>query len=188
MDKRRVILVTDGDEVARHAVETAVAQVGARCISLSAGNPTQLTGSEIAEQVMKAAHDPVVVMFDDNGNRKQGFGERALKLLAAYPQFRVIGAIAVASGAHSKRGINVNFSINRYGKKVDTGVDKQGYDTSETRVFGDTVEVLNEIDVPLIVGMGDPGKMDGLDDPGKGSPITTKALREIIENYKTQEN
>ncbi|MDF2876370.1 MAG: Stage sporulation protein, partial [Sporomusa sp.] len=38
--KIRVILVTDGDRVAQHAVENIGASLGLRCISASAGNPT----------------------------------------------------------------------------------------------------------------------------------------------------
>ena len=184
MERRKVILVTDGDEKARHAVETATTQVGGRCISLSSGNPTQLSGAEIAELVMQAAHDPIIVMFDDNGNYNEGAGERALKSLASFPQFEIIGAIAVASSASAqkKHGLKVAFSINRDGNKVNSGVDKLGFSTVGNEVFGDTIGVLSNLNLPIIVGLGDPGKMDGLDDPLKGSPITTRALREIIEN------
>lgn len=44
--KRKVILVTDGDLVAKKAVETASRNIGARCISCSAGNPTRLSGEQ----------------------------------------------------------------------------------------------------------------------------------------------
>lgn len=184
MDKRKVIIVTDGDEAARHAVETATKKIGGRCISMSAGNPTEFSGSEIAEQVMKAAYDPVVVMFDDNGNKNKGKGERALDSLSVYPQIEIIGAVAVASGAHTAHGTKVNFSIDRHGNKINSGVDKDGNNTGIDEVFGDTIGVLNNLDIPVIVGLGDPGKMNGLDDPSKGSPITTKALHEIVTNYK----
>lgn len=33
----------------------------------------------------------------------------------------------------------------------------------------------------IIVGIGDPGKMDTNDEITKGSPITTMALREILK-------
>lgn len=181
MKKRKVILVTDGDEVARHAVETAAKNIGGRCISLSAGNPTQLNGSEIAEEVMKAVHDPVVVMLDDNGNKNEGIGERALKSLAVYPKIQIIGAVAVASDAKKVHGVEIDFSINRNGEKTSSAVDKLGFNTRDNHIHGDTVDALNELDIPVIVGLGDPGKMDGYDDPHKGAPITTKALREIIE-------
>jgi len=67
MVKHKVILVTDGDMMAKGAVETAASNVGGRCISVSAGNPTVLTGREILDYISKAAHDPVVVMVDDRG-------------------------------------------------------------------------------------------------------------------------
>lgn len=180
MDKKKVILVTDGDESARHAIETAANQIGGRCISLSSGNPTQLSGSEIFELVMKTPYDPVVVMFDDNGKKGPGYGERALSSFASYPQLEIIGAIAVASDCETQSGVEVNFSINRNGEKKNSGVDKLGFDIPGNKVFGDTVEILSEINIPVIVGIGDPGKMDGQDAPLKGAPITTKALKEIV--------
>ena len=182
MEKRNVIIVTDGDEVARNAVEIATTNIGGRCISVSAGNPTQLAGFEIVEQVLKAAHDPVVVMFDDNGNSNEGRGEKALKSLASYPQINILGAIAVASGTKTQLGLEVDFSIDRNGRKVSSGVDKRGFQTSNNQVFGDTTTILRQLDIPVVVGLGDPGKMDGLDDPLKGAPITTKALSEVIRN------
>jgi stage V sporulation protein AE len=42
------------------------------------------------------------------------------------------------------------------------------------------VDVLNDIDVPFIVGIGDIGKMDKADDIGRGCPITRKAIEEIL--------
>ncbi len=184
MQKKKVIFVTDGDNAARQAVEIASKNIGGRCISLSAGNPTWLSAQEIAEQVMKAEHDPVVVMFDDNGNKKQGHGEKVIKTLSVEPGIEILGVAAVASETQTKSGIEVTFSIDRYGEKVLTGVDKLGFSTGDSRIFGDTISVLNEIDVPIIVGLGDPGKMDGLDDPQKGAPITTLALKEIIDSQK----
>lgn len=181
MHKRKVIVVTDGDEFARNAVEVATGKVGGRCISLSAGNPTRLTGSEIAELVMKASHDPVVVMLDDNGSKKEGYGEISLKSLASSPQIEIIGALAVASDTKTRIGTKINFSINRDGEKVDSGVDKLGCNTQGNEIFGDTVGVLSQLNIPVIVGIGDPGKMDGHDNPLNGAPITTKALREILE-------
>jgi stage V sporulation protein AE len=35
--------------------------------------------------------------------------------------------------------------------------------------------------VPVVIGIGDIGKMDGADDVKKGAPLTTKALRTIME-------
>jgi stage V sporulation protein AE len=32
----------------------------------------------------------------------------------------------------------------------------------------------------VVVGIGDIGKMDGSDDPDRGAPLTTRALKEIL--------
>ena len=48
-EKRRIIIVTDGDGFARRAVETATTNIGGRCISRSAGNPTPIRGKEIVD-------------------------------------------------------------------------------------------------------------------------------------------
>lgn len=42
--RRRVILITDGDEYAKRAVERVAQEVGGRCITQSHGNPSVLTG------------------------------------------------------------------------------------------------------------------------------------------------
>ena len=39
MEKRKVILITDGDNMARSSVETVAQKVGGRCISLSGVTP-----------------------------------------------------------------------------------------------------------------------------------------------------
>ena len=182
MNQRNVIIVTDGDELARHAVEIGAKNIGGRCISVSAGNPTTLSGSEIAEQVMKAAYDPVVVMFDDNGNFNRGSGEKAISSLSTFPQIKILGAVAVASGANPDHGVKVTFSIDKHGNKIYSGVDKNGNAIQDDKVFGDTIQVLEELNLPVVVGLGDPGKMDELDSPQKGSPITTQALKSILEN------
>ena len=57
-------------------IETVAKEVGGRCISRSAGNPTPLTGEQIVRQIMKAKHDPVFVMFDDNGHKGSGPGNK----------------------------------------------------------------------------------------------------------------
>ena len=38
--RRRVILVTDGDEYARKSLEIVAKEIGCRCISSSHGNPS----------------------------------------------------------------------------------------------------------------------------------------------------
>ena len=52
--KRKVIIVTDGDDIARKAVEAANRNVGGRTISKSSGNPTLLTANDIIRLIKKA--------------------------------------------------------------------------------------------------------------------------------------
>ena len=56
--RRRVILITDGDEYARKSLEIVAKEIGGRCISSSHGNPSVLSGPEIIKQIKKADHDP----------------------------------------------------------------------------------------------------------------------------------
>ena len=51
----------------------------------------------------------------------------------------------------------------------------------EGRLYGDTVYILDELDVPIIVGIGDIGKMARKDHFEIGSPITKKAVELILE-------
>ncbi|MFC4767294.1 stage V sporulation protein AE [Effusibacillus consociatus] len=181
--KRKVILITDGDKVARKTVEEAARQVGARVISRSAGNPTPLTGHEIVDLVHQAKHDPVIVMFDDNGNGDEGYGEKALREFVCDPSIEVIGAIAVASNTEFVDGTRVDFSFDLEGNIVSDGVDKNGVPLGlrEPIIMGDTVDVLTECNVPIVVGIGDIGKMYGHDAFYKGAPITTSAILEILK-------
>lgn len=180
--KRRVIVVTDGDQMARKAVEEAGRQVGARVISRSAGNPTPLSGRQIISLVHQAPHDPVLIMFDDNGLSNQGYGEQALREIMEDPSIQVIGAIAVASNTDHVDGIHVNFSLDQAGNVIHDGVDKDGLPQGckEPVIMGDTVDVLKEFTVPIIVGVGDIGKMEGKDSYWKGAPVTTQAITEIL--------
>lgn len=180
MQKRKVILVTDGDDVARKAVEKAAENIGARCISRSAGNPTQLPGYKIIELIKQAKWDPVVVMVDDRGHTGEGKGEHVIRDIAACPDIEVIGAIAVASNTEGVLGIEVDFSVSKDGNIMKKTVDKNGKPTDGKVIYGDTVDILNMIDVPVIVGIGDPGKMHGRDGWSVGCPIITKAMQEII--------
>ncbi len=178
-----IIAVTDGDKMARRTVETAARNVGARCISASAGNPTPLTGEQIVNLVKKAAHDPVVVMLDDRGHEGRGRGESALAYLAGHPDINILGVLAVASNSGFDEGAHVNFSIDRQGKLVDGPVDKFGRPGAllGDELCGDTVELLDNLHLPVVIGIGDVGKMDGADDFTTGAPLTTKALREILK-------
>ena len=189
--ERKVILVTDGDKIAQKAVEAAVRKIGGRCISRSAGNPTPIDGDKIVDLVMVAKHDPVVIMVDDIGHPGKGKGEDALDVLLSHQDIKVIGIVAVASNTEGVDGINVDFSIDCNGKTVNNAVDKNGRETNEKILYGDTVDVINNYTIPIVVGIGDIGKMKGNDDCKKGAPILTKALTEILnrsEVWNDEEN
>lgn len=182
MIKYQVIVVTDGDQVAQKAVETAAASLNLRTISSSGGNPTPLSGKELADLVRQAASYPVVVMFDDRGKSGLGKGESSLLEFAQEEDIEIIGVLAVASNCRNPDAVSVLFSIDRNNQLVPEGVDKYGYRHTheENAVYGDTLAVLRIIDVP-VVGIGDIGKMDGHDDVMLGVPITRKALEEILK-------
>lgn len=182
MKKRKVILVTDGDRIAQKAVEIAAKNIGGRCISSSAGNPTPLSGPEIIEQIKQAECEPVVVMVDDCGDEGVGRGEKAMIDIIKCPDIEVLGVVAVASNGKEGSHVQVDCSITKDGKKIDYAVDKYGNNTFHTRISGDTLTVLKDIDVPIIVGIGDPGKMDYKDNISVDAPVTTAALQEIM-NY-----
>jgi len=180
MGKRKVILITDGDRVAKEAVEIASKNIGARCISSSAGNPTVLTGQEIIERIMKAEHDPVVVMVDDRGIKGKGPGEEAMEAILKDERLDVLGIIAVSSNGKDCNGLEVTCSITKDGNITEGAVDKYGNDIHSERICGDTLSILKKMKHDLIIGMGDPGKMDFNDEVSKGAPITTKAMKEIL--------
>lgn len=185
MDKRKVIIVTDGDQIAKQALEKAAEQLGVRSISLSAGNPSPFGGPEVVDLVKQAAYDPVIVMFDDCGDEKEGIGEQSLKYVATHPEIDVIGAIAVASNCKRSKGTPVHVAVDRNGRIISSPVDKSGhilYD-QPLRIFGDTLEVLNEVSVPFVVGIGDLGKMQQQDEVKIGAPVTTKALQLILSRF-----
>jgi stage V sporulation protein AE len=181
-EKRSVIIVTDADRVACRTVETAARNIGARCISLSAGNPTPITGEQAVQLIRMAEHDPVVLMVDDRGKRGYGKGEKVLDYVAKHPEIRVLGAVAVAANTSFTEGIKVSESITRDGQVIDGPVDKSGQPERKDHLFleGDTVDVLAQLDISVIIGTGDTGKMDLADDFAKGAPVTTKALQEIL--------
>jgi len=177
--KRKVILITDGDKVARKSIEKVARQVGGRCISLSGGNPTPISGEDIVKLVKMTPFDPILIMFDDKGAIGQGKGEQAMDYIINHPDIEVLGVVAVASNTNSTKEIDVDVSIDRYGHIIKGSVDKDGL-LSTGGLAGDTVEVLRNENVPLIIGTGDTGKMEGFDRFEKGSPITLKAVEEIL--------
>ena len=141
-----------------------------------------LTGHEIVKLIKKTAHDPVLVMFDDSGIIGEGAGEQALKYVAYHQDIEVLGIIAVASRTRQEEWTRVDVSIDRDGELTANGVDKFGIqELEEGRLYGDTVYCLDELDVPIIVGIGDIGKMARKDHYEQGSPITKKAVELILE-------
>ena len=181
--KRKVILVTDGDSIAKKTVELAAKNIGARCISCSAGNPTPIGGEKLVNMIKSAPHDPVVVMLDDKGYLGSGKGERALEYIYQHPEIEVLGVLAVASNTEFTTGAHVDASVTRDSRVVSAGVDKMGWQHSgsdDQVIYGDTVEILNQLNMPVVIGIGDIGKMDRMDDPQFGAPVTTMALKEIL--------
>ncbi len=178
--KRKVILVTDGDRIAQKAVETAARNVGVRCISRSAGNPTRQSGQELVKLIKDAPLDPVVVMLDDRGFSGPGRGESALAYIAGHPDIQVLGILAVASNTDQVSGCRVDASVSKTGQVIEGSVNKWGL-PEEDPLQGDTVEVIDGLNVPLVIGIGDIGKMDRADAAEKGAPLTTKAFQTILE-------
>ncbi|HET7522437.1 MAG TPA: stage V sporulation protein AE [Bacillales bacterium] len=182
MEKKNVILITDGDQYAYEAVNHVAEQIGGCCISQSSGNPTALTGEEIVDFIMKTPCDLVLVMADDCGYRGEGPGEKAIRYIAEYPDIQVLGAVAVASNTDFREWTRVDVSVERSGELSEFGVDKNGVaDLELGRMDGDTVYVLDDLDLPVVVGVGDIGKMDGQDTLEKGCPITKKAIEIVLE-------
>ncbi|MGN7468880.1 stage V sporulation protein AE [Brevibacillus sp. SAFN-007a] len=181
--RRKVILVTDGDHIAQKAIESVARELGGRCISLSAGNPTPVSGKQAVELIKMAPHDPVIVMFDDNGDFGKGRGERAIEYVAKHPDIEVIGAIAVASHTRGVHGATVAYSVDNRGQIVTEAVDKDGYADEQLhhQIYGDTVDILNTLKLPHVIGIGDIGKMEGRDSLQNGCPITKRAVQWIME-------
>lgn len=180
--RKQVILVTDGDEYAKRTLERVAHDVGGRCISLSQGNPSVLKGPEIVDLIKKTPYDPILVMFDDSGLLGEGAGENALKYVAAHEDIEVLGIIAVASKTRQAEWAKVDICIDRDGELTPYGVDKFGIPEMEIgRINGDTVYCLDQMEVPIIVGIGDIGKMARRDHYERGSPITRKAVELILE-------
>lgn len=179
--KKKVILVTDGDSAAQKAVETAARNIKAHTISRSAGNPTPLTANEILKSIKQSSHEPIVVMADDCGNPGMGIGEEVMKSILEDADIDVLGVVAVASNTDEGDGFKVDCSIQYDGEVVENAVGKDGREKTDKVLIGDTLDILNEYQDIVVVGIGDPGKMDYNDLVESGAPITTRALREILE-------
>jgi stage V sporulation protein AE len=181
MGKKKVILITDGDDIAAKAVQEAAINIGGRCISRTAGNPTEISGERIIELINESNGDPILVMVDDKGHSGLGQGEMAMKYIIESPEVEVLGVVAVASNTKNILGIKVDYSVDRNGELINKAVDKCGRKKKDKIVKGDTVDILNYDRVPIVIGIGDPGKMDGYDSTEIGAPIVTRAIEEIIK-------
>lgn len=180
----RVIIVTDGDWTARKAVENAARSLGLYPLQVIAGNPMPLSGPQVLEHILQAPQEPVVVMVDDRGHKGVGPGERVIEYLMHRTEaIEVLGVVAVAS--HSRvYGTRVNFSVTADLQIIkDHPVTKEGSCESarHRRLEGDTVQILNRYPDLLVVGCGDPGKMDGQDSVTNGAEVTRKCLQLILE-------
>lgn len=181
---KRVIVVTDGDCIAGAAVETATQKINGRCISLSGQRKSgsgYLEPEDLVALVNSAPSDPVVVMVDDEGAAREGRGERILRHLATHPEIRLLGVVAVASNGGDE--VRVDASVARDGEVVSGPVTKEGIPQGAGWLRGDTLGVLQDIDVPVVIGLGDPGKMDFADDASRGAPVTTKALQMVLAHH-----
>lgn len=180
--RRKVIIITDGDRVAGRTVKIAAKNIGARVISLTMGNPTPISGKKVVELIKQAPADPVIIMVDDKGTCGFGKGEQVLEYVAKHPDIDVIGAVAVASNTSGTEGIKVDESVTRDCAIVNGPVDKLGNPEKRGNKYleGDTVDILSQLNIPVVIGTGDTGKMEFADDCSRGAPITTKALLEII--------
>ena len=179
---RHVVLITDGDKYAREAVEQASKEMGLRCISQSAGNPTTLSGKEIVDLILQTPKDPVLVMFDDCGFNGKGPGERAMEYVVHHPEVQPLGAVAVASNSGFTEWARVDVRIDQNGELTPYGVDKNGVaDLEIGRIAGDTVYSLDQLQLPVVVGVGDIGKIYGVDAASEGAPITKAAIQLILE-------
>ena len=187
MVKRKVIVITDGDRVAQKVVEKVAKNVGGRAISLSGGNPTRVTGSQIAAAIKETPYDPVLVMVDDCGDSGKGPGETALEELARDPEIEILGALAVASNTAHADGARVDAAVTRDRQVIAEPVDKDGLaePKGHSRVEGDTTANLDRLKLPVVIGIGDLGKMDDADLVEHGAVVTTKAVQEILRrsNY-----
>ncbi len=166
---------------AKAAVEVAASNIGARCISSSAGNPTVLSGEEMITRIKEAPYDPVVVMVDDKGAIGKGRGEAAMEVLLECSELEVLGVIAVSSNGKDCYGLEVDCSVTREGQIIESAVDKNGLSRHNDRLCGDTLSILRSRRDIFVIGIGDPGKMYYSDDILKGAPVTTKAMETILE-------
>ncbi|WZY01239.1 stage V sporulation protein AE [Bacillus sp. FSL W7-1360] len=179
---RQVIFVTDGDLSAKGVLEWLAPQMDCYCICASSGNPSTIDEQQLLKAIQEAPDVPILVMFDDCGCLNEGPGERNMRFLANHPDIQVLGALAVAAQTHAWEWTHVDVSVDRFGHLTAYGVDKEGLaDLEVGRINGDTVSVLDDLQLPIVVGIGDIGKMARFDDVGRGAPVTRQAISLILE-------
>ncbi len=182
-ERKPVIIVTDGDATAYHAIKEASQALNLYPLEASRGNPTPLNGAELLEAIARAPRSPVVVMVDDRGQAGTGKGEKDLEALMNADSIEVLGVVAVAANTHPVEGVQIDSSVSKTGKVMaGRAVDKGGNAVRGDVLRGDTVDVLSDdVGMVPIIGLGDPGKMGGHDSIGHGVPATRKALEEILQ-------
>ncbi|MGI6412433.1 MAG: stage V sporulation protein AE [Syntrophomonadaceae bacterium] len=184
MAKRRVIIVTDGDSTAQEAVEIAAHDLNLYMLKLSGKPPSALSEDTVLQLILQAPYEPVVVMVDDNGQKGRGPGENLIEYLINHDDcLNIIGVVAIASNTPVERGIKVDFSVNAKGQVVNAPVDKDGIEEPPKHKLleGDTVEILKNHPQLLVIGCGDPGKMNYRDTVSYGAFVTSRCFQEILE-------
>ncbi len=183
VSKQQVIVVTDGDTTAYRGIHAACQEIGLKVVKATRGNPTPISGQPLIDAILAAGEDaqtPVVAMVDDRGEAGTGKGERDLAAILASDQLEVRGVIAVAADTRGVAGVVPDLSVDNRQRTVRQAVNKRGQ--VDGRVLrGDTVDVLRKFSEIPVVGLGDPGKMEGSDGAAHGSPVTLRALRAILD-------
>lgn len=181
--KKQVIIVTDGDRAAREAVKVACANVGAYPLTLTAGNPSRLSGEAVLFLIKSYPRDPLVVMVDDGGWVGEGKGESIISYLLQHQhELNILGVVAVASATRHTRGVDAECSITNWADFTRQPVNKLGFPEQRGHHYleGDTAEILMLHSGIKVVGCGDLGKMDWQDDPARGAPITTACFKTLL--------
>ncbi|WP_117169312.1 stage V sporulation protein AE [Paraliobacillus sediminis] len=188
MNTKQVIIITDGDQYAQQAIDYIAKTLGGTSLSEFAGNPSAYKPRDIIQAVYQAKKNPVFVLVDDAGVFGIGSGEETILALANDPIITILGVVAVAAHSKNMEWSRVTLSIDQEGQIIEHGVDKEGVPVSEVgRINGDTVYILDQMDLPNVIAIGDIGKMHGYDDKSKGYPITLKAIELILERGVTIE-
>jgi stage V sporulation protein AE len=101
--------------------------------------------------------------------------------MAKDPEIEILGAVAVASNTAHVEGVATDVSVTRDGKIIEASVDKDGNQKGGHVIEGDTVDILNRLKIPIVVGVGDLGKMHDADLVADGARITTIAVKEVLK-------